>query len=287
MSSYAITTVNNHDDVVRYREQYQDWKMVGNGDPYAPLPLAEELTTSRSWGLWVPVGEEGRIVSRQYCGRVWALVDRFEREYGLVERIFRVALGALLSIATLGLALISQTVRGFFGDKKTVVITGYLLEDLEPGKTWAGELIRAIKTFKVVEKMPSSEEGESGIGHYLCEITFENSDPLLETAESCALPIEEDVGEEKPKAVLKRYDAVEIRDLLTSIPKGGFQGDLDLFTKAEYPWPTHLQPAEPRIDNSFDNSFDGEGDESVPGMEASELVDVNATTEDEEPSDEN
>lgn len=257
----TLVVVKSNEDLAKYRDECRDWKLVSNANPFSKT------------ANHVLIDDQGRLVSRYYQGRVYNLVDKFEREYGVVERIVRICLGALAALATLGAALFWQSARGLFTERAVTLITA-----LEPDADDQAREIDILKERIVgleILKIVSKEGTKEGMDNYVCMFKRDASLNQERNAEVEELTLEQEAEDETQEkenistvsANLKILDLIEIRDVAAVLQSEQVKGDHSLFEGAEYAWPAPGTPAEFILENSFDNSIlDGESGVHTPDL---------------------
>ncbi|CRX37673.1 hypothetical protein [Estrella lausannensis] len=234
-----VALVKSNEDLARYREECQDWKLVSNANPLSKQPHH------------VLIDDSGRIVTRYYRGRVYDLVDKFEKEYGLIERVARACLGILATLATGGIALFSATVRGLFSDTKVTLIT---VVEPEEGRQ-SGKMNGFDETVVSFENQGPLHDRdiENGMECFRCVLTKRGkviaaNDGSGRECQNTGIP-------SPVVAMIVVLNPVEIRDVVSRLRREQLKGDFSLFEKAELAWPAPDEPAEFVLENSFDNSI--------------------------------
>lgn len=98
------------------------------------------------WGY--QIDNQCRIVSGYYCGRVYTVETLMKKGYTTLERIMCLFLGALATVATLGLALCFFQVRNLFSAWKSVVCLATFSKESDPNKTINGLEKSVVAAFK-------------------------------------------------------------------------------------------------------------------------------------------
>lgn len=148
----------------------------------------------------VLLNDQGDVVTTFYQGRVYRFISQRIKEYSLAETILRIALGILATIATLGLSLLSRTVRELFVTSPREIRFGEFLEDAAPGAIVNGHPggLREFSLDSTGCHYPEKDGVESTMCEHICHY------------------VDDDEEEQQGDLVLT---GAEVRDCLQWLPK--------------------------------------------------------------------
>ena len=107
------------------------------------------------------INDQCRQVSNYYCGRSYIALGLATKEYSTIEKVIRVVLGVLATLATLGLALCLRSVRSLFTERKQLICLAVFNKDSGPDHVLEGmpkSCVTAFKVNKACAKKPCEVE---------------------------------------------------------------------------------------------------------------------------------